>query len=325
MLPQGRREAHEWVHPSLTGTSRRSLSVHLTGEKAGIWADFASGDRGDALDLVAVVQCGGKIKEAMDWARHWLGIDDGAAPIETKARAVSEAAPRERDNSDQEARRRKALALFLSAPEGLAGTPVAAYLAGRSIDLAELGRAPRALRFHPAVWCQETGGKLPAMLAAITSGQGEHVATHRTWLHRTRAGAWIKAPLHDAKKTLGTYAGGFIPLQRGASGKPLRTTPEGEAVAIAEGIETALSVAVACPDLRVLAAVSLANMARIILPDTVTTVILCADNDKPDNLAVERALIGAIEHFARIGRIVRLARSPAGKDFNDALKAGAIA
>ncbi len=29
------------------------LGLHLTGAKAGIWADFSSGQRGDTLDLVA--------------------------------------------------------------------------------------------------------------------------------------------------------------------------------------------------------------------------------------------------------------------------------
>ena len=39
-------------------------------------------------------------------------------------------------------------------------TPVAAYLASRGIDLGELGRVPRALRFHPACWCSEAAQKL---------------------------------------------------------------------------------------------------------------------------------------------------------------------
>ena len=159
------------------------------------------------------------------------------------------------------------------------------------------------------------------MLAAITNGDGEHVATHRTWLARDDAGRWIKAPLRDAKKTLDSYAGGFIPLWRGASGKPLRSAPIGETVAIAEGIETALSVAVACPELRTLAAVSLGNMARIALPPAVRTVILCADNDGPENVSAARALAETVARFSAEGRQVRVARPPIGKDFNDTLRA----
>jgi phage/plasmid primase-like uncharacterized protein len=197
--------------------------------------------------------------------------------------------------------------------------PVDLYLAGRGIALAELGRAPRALRWHPEVWNQEKRGPLPAMLAAITDGAGVHVATHRTYLARDADGGWQKAALADAKKTLGSYAGGFIPLWRGASMKPLRDAPEGEAVAIAEGIETALSVALACPELRVLAAVALANMARVTLPPAVAEVILCADNDA-DNAKAGALLERAADRFLAEGRAVRIARPPVGKDFNDTLR-----
>lgn len=321
LLPAGRREGHEWVHPSLTGGSRRSLSVHLTGAKAGVWADFAGGIGGDALDLVAHVQCHGRTADAMAWARRWLGMPSLSGSQSNTTATAPHPAPAERVGGDQEERRRKALGLFLAAREGVAGTPVAAYLAGRGIDLAQLGRAPRALRYHPAVWCEEARAKLPAMLAAITAGDGQHVATHRTWLRQIGGNGWAKAAVANPKKTLGTYAGGFIPLQRGASGKPMRAAPLGDVVAIAEGIETALSVAIACPDLRIIAAVSLANMARITLPEVITSVVLCADNDRPENLAAERALVAAVGHFAAPGRTVRLARPPVGKDFNDALQA----
>lgn len=90
---------------------------------------------------------------------------------------------------------------------------------------------------------------------------------------------------------------------------------------IGEGIETCLSIALACPELRVLSAVSLGNMARITLPAAVRRVILAADNDGAGTPAAE-ALQRAIDHFAREGREVRVARSPVGNDFNDALTAG---
>ncbi len=322
LLPQGHREGAEWVHPSLTGTSRRSLSVRLTGTKAGVWSDFASGEAGDALSLVAAVRFAGDTRAAMDWARGWLGLTLHQPGQSAHRPMPAQPAQNPEPDRDQAERRAKALALFLRAPEGLVDTPAAAYLAGRGIDLAELGRAPRSLRFHPTVWCEETGARLPAMLAAITDGAGVHVATHRTWLARRRDGGWMKAQLRNAKKSYGSYAGGFIPLQRGASKRPLRDAPEGETVGIAEGIETALSVAVACPELRILAGVSLSNMARIVLPETIGTVILCADNDKPENIAAERGLVAAINHFANAGKTVRLARPTMGKDWNDMLQAG---
>jgi hypothetical protein len=319
LLPGGRREGAEWVAGDLTGGPGRSLSVRITGAKAGVWQDFATGEGGDALALVAAVHYRGDMGQAMRWARAWLGLGHDmprTTPAERRAadeRREAEAA------REAEGRRRAAVALFLEARERIAGTPAGEYLAARGIDLAGLGRQPRCLRFHPAAWCAEAGQKLPALLAAINSDSGEHVATHRTWLARGPSGSWGKAPLRDAKKSLGSYAGGCIRLWRGSTGRSLRDAQPGEAVAIAEGIETALSVAVACPELRVLAAVSLANMARLILPAAIGTVILCADDDG-ENLAAAELVTRAAERFAREGRGVRIARPPQGhKDMNDVL------
>ncbi len=86
---------------------------------------------------------------------------------------------------------------------------------------------------------------------------------------------------------------------------------------IGEGIETCLSIALACPELRVLAAVSMGNMGSIGLPDQVRHIILAADNDlKPK---AQAAFQRVIERHLDAGRDVRVARSAVGKDFNDAL------
>ena len=261
----------------------------------------------------------GDKRAALAWARRWLGLGDAPAP----ARQVPAPAPRSTAaDPDVAARRAAALRLFLAAQPRLAGTPAASYLAARGIDLAELGRQPRSLRFHPGLWNRESGRDWPALVAAVVSRAGEHVATHRTWLAQDRDGIWRKAPLREPKMSLGRTAGATIRLWRGASGKPLRDAPEGDTVAIAEGIETALSVAIACPELRVLCAVSLGNLQRIALPPAVRTVILCADDDG-DNERARAAFDWAVQHFLADGRSVRIARPPIGKDFNDTLQAAA--
>jgi len=317
LLPGGHREGSEWVHASLSGTSRRSLSVRLTGTKAGVWADFSSGEAGDALDLVAMVLYRGDKRAAIAWARRRLGLADDVAPAAERRSPPATPAP----DSDAEAEARKGAArrIFLHAQATVAGTPAAAYLAGRGIDLAELHYQPRSLRFHPALPNVETGRTLPAMVAAVVSGAGEIIAVHRTWLQQDRDGRWIKAQLHNPKMSLGPLAGGSIRLWRGASRRPLRLALDGETVVLTEGIEDGLSVALLCPELRVLSAVSLANMARVELPAAVRTIVLAADNDG-DNLAAAKALQRAVDCFTAEGRTVRIAFSPIGKDFNDLLQ-----
>lgn len=74
LLPGGRKEANEWRCGSIAGEKGQSLGVHLSGPKAGIWSDFASGEGGDLLDLwSAVRRCA--LVQALDEARAWLGVE----------------------------------------------------------------------------------------------------------------------------------------------------------------------------------------------------------------------------------------------------------
>jgi phage/plasmid primase-like uncharacterized protein len=146
------------------------------------------------------------------------------------------------------------------------------------------------------------------------------IAIHRTWLAQAPSGAWGKADLANAKKVLGSFAGGCIRLWRGASGAALGMAPDGDVTILAEGIETALSCAIACPEYRVLASVSLSNMAAVRLPDTITEIIVAADNDA-GNPAARKALKAALHQFAQQGRTVRLAVPEIEHgDWNDVLR-----
>ena len=75
LLPNGKREGHEWRAGSTCGDSGKSLGVHLTGDKAGVWSDFSTGESGDLLDLwCAARNC--DLRTALTEARLWLGISD---------------------------------------------------------------------------------------------------------------------------------------------------------------------------------------------------------------------------------------------------------
>lgn len=75
LLPQGKKASGEWKAGSVSGEAGQSLSVRLTGAKAGVWRDFASGEGGDLIDLWAAVR-GGSIAEALAEAKQYLGIRD---------------------------------------------------------------------------------------------------------------------------------------------------------------------------------------------------------------------------------------------------------
>lgn len=83
LLPGGKRKAGEWAAGNTTGEAGQSLSVRLTGVKAGVWKDFASGEGGDLLDLwMAVRAC--SLTEAMREAKQYLGINDSMPVREQK-------------------------------------------------------------------------------------------------------------------------------------------------------------------------------------------------------------------------------------------------
>jgi len=73
LLPNGRREGSEWRAGSTSGEAGKSLGVHLSGDKAGIWSDFGTGEKGDLLDLWQASRAM-TLPEALDDARGWLGL-----------------------------------------------------------------------------------------------------------------------------------------------------------------------------------------------------------------------------------------------------------
>lgn len=71
----GKREGAELRYGDVHGSAGQSLGVHLTGDKAGVWKDFSTGEGGDLLDLWAVskgIDLGSAIREA----KEHLGIRD---------------------------------------------------------------------------------------------------------------------------------------------------------------------------------------------------------------------------------------------------------
>ena len=184
------------------------------------------------------------------------------------------------------------------------GTLVELYLRHRSITLS----LPNCIRFLSKHRHNPSGTDWPIMLAAITNLQGDIVAVHRTYLAKEGIG---KAPVEPAKMTLGPIAGGSVQL-----------APAGEKLAIAEGIETALSVMQAT-GIPSWAAVNAGNISALILPPLplASEVIIAADHDTHG--VGQAAARRAAELWATQGRKVRIAIPPKpDADFNDLLMNG---
>jgi twinkle protein len=83
LFPNGKRSAGEWRVGGTSGEPGQSLGIRLTGAKAGVWADFASGEKGDLLDAWAAVR-GCSIAEAIREAKDYLGVRDSMPEREKK-------------------------------------------------------------------------------------------------------------------------------------------------------------------------------------------------------------------------------------------------
>jgi len=222
------------------------------------------------------------------WARGRLGV------------ALIGAARQQRDNQADEAseQRRTEIARRIWAETQVeAGSLVGTYLHTRGITLP----VPDSLRFHPGLK-HPSGGIYPAMVALVTRGiDGEPIGIHRTFLSRDSRG---KAPVVPQKMMLGPCRGGAV-----------RLGPATHLLMVGEGIETCLA-AMQEASLPAWAALSASGLCSLDLPPEIQEVIVLADGDDAGETAAKTAAL----RWTREGRLVRIARPPAGMDFNDVLK-----
>jgi hypothetical protein len=194
----------------------------------------------------------------------------------------------------------------------IGGTIAERYLRGRAItcDL------PGTLRFHPEAWHGPTAKRHPALVARIEGADG--FAVHRTYLRPDGTG---KAVLDPAKLMLGATAGGAV-----------RLTSEPGPLVVAEGIETALSLASGL--LRypatIWAALSTSGIRGLRLPVSQCRessngagprLTIATDGDDPGRAAGH----DLAERAHATGWAVSLLPAPDGRDWCDVLAGKAVA
>lgn len=293
----------------------RNVGAFKVNDGKGFYKCFSCGASGDVIDYL-VDRKGLKFIEALRQLEAERGIDFRDA--KQKADFDRHRERREREEA-AEADRKRQNAWYLwkhSAP--LKGTPAQQYLEGRGIDFERLGKLPGAIRYRHDCSCAEVGRKLPAMVTAMIDGEGRHVATHRTYLEY-RDGRWVKARLDAPKKILGSFRAAHIPIHKGAEGVSLAKAARDPSVRASEGIEDALTIAMADPTRRVIAAASLDNLGGLALPEAITAIELIAQRDPIGSAADERFQV-QIGRLQATGRRVSILWPGEGfKDFNDQL------
>lgn len=354
-LPRGKRDGSKWsANNPITADYKHkpALKIDITGgANCGAWKCYRSNDFGDILGLLAYVN-GRDVKDhkfAYNFALDWLGIRTMQPFERQEMRKKAVAANKNAGKLEEQRRKRKleaAKRLFEQAPESWhdwvkAGSgplmPVqkhfVAYLADRNIAIDQVQNLdPMTFRFSPATeqwrmakWKQingrnlkeKDGPKFPAVHSAIRNSFGQLTSCHVTFLDPTTP---KKAPIEQQKLMLGPAMGSFISITTGPTGKNPYVPQKAGPLAIAEGIETALTIAEAMPEYRIWAAGSLSAFGNCPIDlASVESVIICRDNNT-GNADAENAFGSAMEKLEQHGKPVTVINPPEEEgidDFND--------
>ncbi len=243
--------------------------------------------------------------DGMKLAMQWTGLSfkDCAKRIDdicdyTEAEAVNTT---DHDRAEKTRRRLKEIGEALRPAGDL--DPVGRYLRGRGIR-----QIPKSfLRYHPALAYYDQGykGDYPAMVTAFRRPDGSIETFHVTYL--TVDG--FKANVRSPKKVVGA--------QQGLAGCAIRLTEVAEHIAIAEGIETALSVTemfgIPC-----WSCYSAHGIETFEPPEGVKTVTIYSDSDA--NFTGQAAAMACAKRLAFAGYNVNVPEFPkVGADYNDLL------
>ncbi|MDW0360850.1 toprim domain-containing protein [Halomonas venusta] len=243
--------------------------------------------------------------DGMKLAMQWTGLSfkDCAKRIDdicdyTEAEAVNTT---DHDRAEKTRRRLKEIGEALRPAGDL--DPVGRYLRGRGIR-----QIPKAfLRYHPALAYYDQGfqGNHPAMVAAFRRPDGSIETFHVTYLTADGHKANVGAP----KKVVGA--------QQGLSGCAIRLTDIAEHIAIAEGIETALSVT-EMYGIPCWSCYSAHGIETFEPPEGVKTVTIYSDSDA--NFTGQAAAMACAKRLAFAGYTVHVPEFPkVGADYNDML------
>ncbi|MCQ4633934.1 toprim domain-containing protein [Shinella sp. CPCC 100929] len=297
-LSAGRRAGNYWIVGDTANSKGKSLYVHLTGPRAGRWADGATAEYGDLLDLVRET-CGlVDFRDVADEARRFLNEPrpDPAASRRDDARTDP---PVDRP-ADERAQR-----LFrMSQP--LAGTLADSYLRQRGIVRASLHPS---LRYHPCCYYRDlVSGRttsFPALIAAVTDPGGTITGVHRTWLDPDGCG---KAQVEDPRRALGGLLGNAVRFAFPVCG-PVPVMAAGE------GLESILSLSHVMPAMPMVSALTANHLAAFELPPECVRLYIAADADAAGRNGIER-----LSRRAQARGILPLVLAPELGDFNDDLR-----
>jgi hypothetical protein len=327
--------ASQWLGSpsSVTGREARwgrkgSFSLILQGPRAGVWHNWETGQKGKGLLSLYINLYGVPFKEAVQALAKSVGL----SPEQSHATQKMNLKMEEKDlklkqktalEQDTQTRIKKAVALYHKAVP-IPGTLAEKYLREyRGIR----GELPKDFRFLNKDWHLNTQKYVSALVAPYRDKDNKIVGVVRIYLNSDGSqyqDTFIDASGKECKATTkanrGISSHGAVVVQEGMIPRTLW---------VAEGVETALSVAKAVPYQTVVASLSAQQIGNVPISPETQKVIICADND-PSSSNTKGNIIKAVESFLSQGLKVFIALPPGipegmkKYDFNDLLKDSGI-
>ncbi len=276
--------------------------------QTGAWYNFAAGEGGDIFKYISKSQ-GIKYGEAI----KYLGTELNAPQLisfnwEEKAQRQNELKLQFKlEEKEKIAISQAKTQKLYETSLPLQGTVAEKYLRERrKINTAEL---PSDLRFIPEFRDYDSQKRYPALVAFARDAEGKLTAAQVTCLDPKTAN---KADIEVKKRSLGIIKGTVVEIQAGH-----------EALYVAEGIETALSLKEAGIKGRILVSLGLSNIAHVgsHIKDKVIPIIICGDADDKASAAWKTSEQN-VEKLREEGCKVFITRPQGenGCDFNDLLQ-----
>lgn len=291
-----------------------SFSLIIQGEKTGSWCNFESGEAGrDLIGLYMNIH-GVSFKEALSQLAKQRGITSEKI-LNNMPDTIKNNQIHNQSNDKKIAYAREVYRKTIS----IYGTPAEKYLQNRGLE----GQLPNDFRYTPNAIHPDTKKPTHTLIAPIKNNKNEITGVVRiflnkdgTKLNKTLIGQDNQPFKAVQKANLGVMKNAAVTIQ---------SNPISNTLLVAEGVETALSIAKAKPNENVLASLSVSQLKQIPVSSKIKNIVICADNDG-SNPNSRKALISAVDHHLKSGKKVFISM-PHGhekSDFNDLLKQGGI-
>ena len=299
-----------------------ALTVNIRGPKAGMWRRWSANRGGNDLISLYMDTFKLKWKEAINELAERLGL---VAQQNYKSREIQfkKVEKNKEIEKDLQERIKEAKKLYNK------GVPIAGTIAEKYLREYRgiTGELPNDFRFLKSDFHLNTKKNVPALVAPYRDKEGKMVGIVRIYLNKDGS-KYTDTFIDDqgrqkeatTKANRGISSHGRVVIQEAVIPKVLW---------VAEGVETALSVAKAVPDQTVVASLAVGQIKNVPISSETQEVIICADND-PASSQSKESISQAVESFLSKGVRVFIAlppEIPAGMkkhDFNDLLKSGGI-